>query len=265
MELFGLGIQGGYTEDDIKEAARAFSGWSVVGRKFKFLEEHHDRREKSLFGKGGVFSGEDAVDRVLAHPACARWIAWRLLHNFVLPEPEGADVERFAKVLVEEQWHIGRTLGRIFRDPIFLGEGALRSRIAGPVELVAGIILTTRGEVPPVDAMRAAGVMGQSLFLPPTVKGWDGGRAWIDPGTWLARHNWISNFALAKGLKAKRAFGVIERADAVDAVLHVLLPEGIDDEMRATLEAAAQSAHSDGHALHKVAALVMTSHEFHLV
>ncbi len=269
MELFGLGIQGGYSENDIQEAARAFSGWSVIGREFKFREEHHDAREKTLFGKAGVFSGEDAIDRVLAHPACARWIAWRLLHSFVTPEPTDADVARFAKVLVEEEWHIGRTLGRIFRDPIFLGETALRSRIAGPIELVAGVVLATRAEIPAVDAVRAAGVMGQSLFMPPTVKGWDGGRAWIDPGTWLARHNWLSDFALANGLVAKKAFAPVEegsgRAGAIDAVCHVLLPEGVDDEMRATLEAAAQSAHSDGHAIHKVAALVMTSPEFHLV
>lgn len=267
MELFGLGIQGGYTEKDIQEAARAFSGWSVIGRKFEFREEHHDDREKTLFGQGGVFSGEEAIHRVLAHPACPRWIAWRLLHTFCSPEPSESDIARFAKVLVENDWHIGRTLGQIFRDPIFLS--GLRSRIAGPIELVASVVLATRAEIPPVDAVRAAGVMGQTLFMPPSVKGWDGGRAWIDPGTWLARHNWLSDFALAKGLVAKKAFGPTQlkgdRADAIDAVCRVLLPEGVDNEMRASLEAAAESAHSDGHAFHKVAALIMTSPEFHLV
>ena len=145
----------------------------------------------------------------------------------------------------------------------------MRSRIAGPVELVAGVLLATNSGIPAVDAARAAGVMGQSLFLPPTVKGWDGGRAWIDPGTWLARHNWLSDFALAKGLVTKKAFGSNKlengRAGVIDAVCRVLLPEGVDSEMRSSLEAAAESAHSDGHAFHKVAALVMTSPEFHLV
>lgn len=272
MELFGLGIQGGYTEEDIQEAARAFSGWSVINKKtFKFIEQNHDSREKTLFGTGGVYSGEDALNRVLAHPACARWIAWRLLHTFVAPEPSDEDVARFAAVLVEEDWHIGRTLGHIFRDPVFLDASSLRSRIAGPIELVAGVALATRAEIPPVKAVRAAGVMGQTLFLPPSVKGWDGGRAWIDPGSWLARHNWISNFALAQGLVTKKAFGEWKptqaegRAGAIDHVCHVLMPEGVDAEMRAVLEVAAKTAHSDGHALHKVAALVMTSPEFHLV
>lgn len=265
MELFGLGIQGGYTEKDIQEAARAFSGWSVIGREFKFREEHHDKGEKKLFGRAGVFSGEQAIDRVLEHPSCPRWIAWRLLDTFVMPDPDEALIERFADVLVEESWHIGRTLGRLFRDPVFLSGDARRARIAGPVELVAGLVLSTRAEIPPVDAVRAAGVMGQTIFMPPTVKGWDGGRAWIDPGTWLARHNWLTDFALAKGLDGAAAFGKVERSGAVDAVCRVLLPEGIDDAMGATLQRAADSAHSDGHALHKVAALIITSPEYHLV
>ncbi|MEM8712747.1 MAG: DUF1800 domain-containing protein, partial [Planctomycetota bacterium] len=265
MELFGLGIEGGYTEGDIQEAARAFSGWSVIGRRFQFREEHHDSGEKKLFGRSGIHSGEEAIDAVLAHPACPRWIAWRLLHTFVEPEPPARDIKRFASVLVEEDWHVGRTLARIFRDPIFLGPKARRSRIAGPVELVAGVVLATGADIPPVDGVRAAGVMGQTLFMPPTVKGWDGGRAWIDPGTWLARHNWLSDFALAKGLDAKTAFGASSRDQAVDAVLRVLVPEGVDAPMRSALNSAARSAHSDGHALHKVAALVLTSPEYHLI
>lgn len=265
FELFGLGIGGGYTEQDIKEAARAFSGWSVVGREFVFRRENHDAGEKRLFGRGGVSSGEDAVDRVLAHPECPRWVARRLLTTFVLPEPDRGLVERWGSVLVEEDWHVGRTLQRLFRDPIFRGPEARRSRIAGPVELVALVALATRAEIAPLDAVRAAGVMGQSLFMPPTVKGWDGGRAWIDPGTWLARHNWLSDFALAKGLDARRAFGSVRRSEAVDAVTSVLLPDGADVEMLGLLADAAKGARSPEQALQRVAAAVFLSPEFHLV
>lgn len=265
MELFGLGIGGGYTESDIKEAARAFSGWSVVGRKFVFRKEHHDSREKTIFGRGGVSTGEEAIDRVLEHPECSNWIARRLLSTFVAHEPARSDVERFGQVLRDEGWNIGRTLSRIFRDPIFMDPGTRRSRIASPVELVALVALSTKSELAPLDAVRAAGVMGQTLFMPPTVKGWDGGRSWIDPGTWVARHNMLTDFALAKGLDGELAFGKVKRGEAVDAVLAVLLPEGVEPEMRKALEAAAASAHSDGHAVHKVAALVLTSPEYHLV
>ena len=207
MELFGLGIGAGYTEADIKEAARAFSGWSVADGAFVFKASDHDKGEKTLFGKGGVQSGEDALDRVLAHPECSRWIAKRLLVTFVHPEPRRADVVRFGKLLVENEWNIGRTLRRIFLDPLFMAESSRRSRIASPVELVAGVLISTGAPVEPLAAARAAGVMGQTLYMPPSVKGWDGGRSWIDPGTWLARHNWLSNFALAKGLDGEAAFG----------------------------------------------------------
>lgn len=265
LELFGLGIGAGYGEDDIQEAARAFSGWSVERRAFVFRPEHHDAGEKVLFGRGGVFTGEDAVERVLDHPECPRWIARRLLETFALPAPSRELVVRWGAVLVEEDWHVGRTLARLLRDPLFLGPAARRSRIAGPVELVAHVLLTTRAEVPPLDAVRAAAVMGQSLFMPPSVKGWDGGRAWIDAGTWLARHNWLSDFALAEGLDAARAFGPATRRTAVEAVTSVLLPDGVPDEMRALLEGATSGAHSDGHALQRVAAAVLLSPEFHLV
>lgn len=265
MELFGLGIGGDYTENDIQEAARAFSGWSVASRKFVFRKEHHDPGEKTIFGRGGVFTGEDAVDRVLGHPECPNWIAGRLLSTFVTHEPERADVVRFGKALVSEDWNIGRTLARIFRDPIFMAPGTRRSRISSPVELVALVSLSTKSELSPLDAVRAAGVMGQTLFMPPTVKGWDGGRSWIDPGTWVARHNMLTDFAMARGLDGTAAFGEVKRSEAVDAVLAVLMPEGVEAEMREALEAAAASAHSDGHAVHKVAALVLTSPEYHLV
>lgn len=264
LELFGLGIGGGYTEADIKEAARAFSGWSVVGRKFVFKKEHHDPGEKTMFGRGGVRTGEEAIDRVLAHPECPRWIAYRLLTTFIHPDPPREEVVHWGKVLVEMDWNVGRTLSKLFRDPLFLSARTRRSRIAGPVELVANVVRTTQSDLSPLDGVRAAGVMGQTLFMPPSVKGWDGGRNWIDPGTWLARHNWLSDFALAKGLDGKSAFGPTDRAGCVDAVVSLLLPEGIDKDMRRALKQAALTAHSDGHAVHKVAALIMTSPEFHL-
>jgi len=186
-----------------------------------------------------------------------------------VPEPAEGDIARYAAILVENEWHVGKTLSRLFRDPLFLSPSARRSRIAGPVELVAGVVLGTGANLPPVDGVRAAGVMGQTLFMPPTVKGWDGGRAWIDPGTWLARHNWLTEFALAKGLDAKGAFGAGagkgDREAGVRAVVSVLMPEGVDEAMLEALTEAAKSAHSDGHALHKVAALVMTAPEYHLV
>lgn len=264
LELFGLGIQGGYSEDDIKETARALSGWTVARRRFVFRSEHHDGGEKTLFGRGDVFSGEQAIARVLEHPACKRWIARRLLTTFVLPDPTREHVERWGAVLAEEDWHIGRTLGRLFRDPLFLSAEARRSRISSPVELIAGVALATRAEVAPAEAARAAAAMGQSLFEPPTVKGWDGGRAWIDPGTWLSRHNLLTRFALDGKLDVARTFGDVPRDEVVAAVCDLFLPDGVEQDMRAALDDASRSAPSESDALRRVTGLVLTSPEYQL-
>jgi len=265
MELFALGIEGGYTEGDIQEAARAFTGWSVRGRRFTFRAEHHDGGEKRLFGRGGVRTGEEAIDRILEHPSCPRWIARRLLTTFLAPEPSEALVARYARVLVEEGWHVGDTLGRLFRDEVFLGQDARRSRIRGPVELIADAVLTCGADVAPLEAARAASRMGQSLFAPPSVEGWEGGRAWIDPGTWLARHNWLVDLALSGGIDAAAAFGRhAEPGPCVDAVTRALLPEGAGPELRAALLGAAESADSPARASAEVCALVLTSPEYHL-
>ncbi|MEM1452006.1 MAG: DUF1800 domain-containing protein [Planctomycetota bacterium] len=265
MELFGLGIGDGYDEDDIKEAARAFSGWTVTSRRFSFRREYHDDGEKSMFGRGGVFTGEQAIERLLEHPECSRWIARRLLTTFVLPEPSREDVERWGEVLVEEDWNVGQTLARLFRDPLFLSDRARRSRIRGPVELVAAVALATRAEVAPADAVRAASSMGQTLFVPPTVKGWDGGRAWIDPGTWLARHNLMARYALGDKFDVERTYGrLADRRAAVVAACELLLPGAVPAPMRATLAAAAEDAPSTEAAARRVTALVLTSPEYHL-
>ncbi len=266
MELFGLGVEGGYTERDIKEAARAFSGWTVDRRQFAFRVEDHDAGEKVLFGRGGVFSGEDAVERVLAHPSCPRWIARRLLTTFCLPEPEAELTAEWAQILVAEDWRIDRTLARLFRSELFLGPRARRSRIAGPVELVANVALSLRTSLPPVDAMRGAGVMGQVLFMPPSVKGWDGGRAWIHPGSWLARHNFLMELVLAdEAFDARRAYGAeLSKDNAVERVTATLLPDGADERLLGTLHDAARRSSNGVGAARDVTALVLTAPEYHL-
>lgn len=267
MELFALGVDGGYTEADIKEAARAFSGWSVDRRAYVFHAADHDQREKTLFGRGGVFTGEDALERVLAHPACPRWVARRLLTTFCVPDPTPALCAEWGRVLVECDWRIDATLGRLFQSDLFLGPESRRSRIAGPVELVANVALALRAKVTPLDAMRAAGVMGQVLFMPPTVKGWDGGRAWIHPGTWLARHNHLMELILTgEAFDARRAYGAdLDQEHVVERAAATLMPDGLDDTLRGVLEDTARRSGSAASAARDVTALIVTSPEFHLL
>lgn len=248
FELFGLGI-GNYTERDIQEAARAFSGLGVDGRNFVFRPQYHDEGQKEVLGHTGKFDGDDVIDLVLAHPACARHVAHKLLEEFVVPSPADAQIERWSKVLIEEEWHIERTLERLFRSEDFLGAEARRSRIAGPVELIASTLLTleSTGVVSAVELANLAEQMGQSLYRPPSVKGWDGGPTWIHAGTWLARHNHLT--ALAH--KAELPF------DDAEEALALLYPDGADAELRSAARRLSKPA--------DLAAFLLTAPEYHLI
>lgn len=265
LELFALGVDAGYGERDVAEAARAFSGWSVDRREFVFRAEEHDAGDKVLFGRGGVSSGEDALERILAHPACPRWVARRLLVTFCIPQPSRALCEEWGRVLVANEWRIDSTLAQLCQSELFLGPESRRSRITGPVELIANVALTLRARVPASAAMRAAGEMGQSLFMPPTVKGWDGGRAWINPGTWLARHNHVMELVLTGDtFDARRAYGAdLQQSTVVARVIDTLLPDGVDARLGAALEDAARRGNDTEDAARDVTALVLTAPEFH--
>jgi uncharacterized protein (DUF1800 family) len=269
LELFALGI-GNYTERDIQEAARAFSGWGVDGRSFIFRAQYHDGSVKEVLGTRAKLTGDEVIDLVLANPACARHVARKLLEEFVLPSPSPEQIGEWAKVLVQEDWHIGRTLERIFRSPLFLGPAARRARIAGPVELAAItlICLDATKVLPPAQVAQAASEMGQALYRPPSVKGWDGGRTWVHAGTWLARHNTLTAFATSHGerLDLTQGYGVIEVAGQVpDAALKVLLPDGASPRLRGILERGAAQSRDVDEALRAVTTLILTAPEYHLI
>lgn len=267
MELFALGI-GHYDERDIQEAARALTGLGTEGRATVFRHEQHDPGEKLLFGQRGAFGPEEALELVLAHPACPRHVARVLLAGFVAPEPAPAWIEELAAVLVTEDWNLARTLRVLLLSQLFHSPAARRARIAGPVELLASAVLALDAHVPPRRAARWASAMGQSLFRPPSVKGWDGGRAWIHTGTWIVRHNALAALAAARRdetgplrFEAERAFPQSEPAPLARAACERLLPGHDDAEFRAALAAAAGDA--DAPARSCVAAL-LTSPEFQL-
>jgi len=263
LELFGLGI-GNYTERDVQEAARAFSGWGVDGRRFVFRSQYHDEGVKEVLGASGNLSGEGVVDLVLAHPACARHVARKLLEEFALPEPSDAQVATWAEVLVQEDWHVERTLERLFRSELFLDPACRRARIAGPVELVATTLITlgAQGGPAPAQVARAAGEMGQSLYRPPSVKGWDGGRVWVHAGTWLARHNHITALVMSDELELGGAYGA---GPLPAAALSLLLPDGASPDLRAAAERTAREAADPDEARRRVTALILTAPEYHLI
>ena len=269
MELFALGI-GAYAEADVHEAARAFSGWGTEGRSASFRPQHHDAGEKTIFGQRGAWSADDALDLILAQPACSRHVARVLLEAFVAPAPETAWIDALAAELCAQDWHVGRTLAVLLRSELFFSPAIRRSRIAGPVELVALAARSLDATLAPQRAARLASDMGQALFRPPSVKGWDGGRAWIHSGTWIARHNAL--VLLAEGAEDEgirrdlaRVLGARPNAELPARVLDVLLPGAATPALREALARAVEPLTDAERARTVAAALVLTAPEFQLV
>ncbi len=191
MELFALG-RGAYTEHDIQEAARAFSGWQLHDGQFWFNASQHDPGTKTIFGHTGKFDGSDVIDLCLTQPACSRFLADRLLRTFVCPSAFGAAGESVAEVLQRNHLNLFETLRTVCTWDLFY-EGDVRgSLIKSPVELVLGTLrpFTTGVRWPAVR--QALNDLGQSVFAPPSVKGWDGGRQWVHAMGWIQRWNFLA-------------------------------------------------------------------------
>lgn len=193
MELFTLGI-GHYTETDIKEAARAFTGWTERDGQFHYEARRHDPGLKTFLGRTGYFGGDDIIAIILEQPACAEFICRKLWTYFAYENPEPEIVEGLADTLRRNDYELKPVLRRMFLSRAFYSDKAVGTQIKSPAQLVANLLVQLDApleERPPIAqlAMRA---MGQSLFSPPNVKGWDGGRAWINTNTLLVRYNFAS-------------------------------------------------------------------------
>ena len=190
MELFSLG-EGNYSEKDIQEAARAFTGYRTDRNgMFRLESKDYDSGVKTFFGKTGVFSGDDIIDMIVAMPQCARYIGRKLWTFFVAENPPEETVSEVADLLLGNGYDIGATLGTIMGSGEFYAPKVMHHQIKSPVEWM--IQTTKMLEIPLPDMLvvdNALSILGQVLFAPPNVKGWDGGRAWISASTLLYRYN----------------------------------------------------------------------------
>lgn len=266
MELFVLGI-GSYTETDIREAARAFSGWGTRGRSFRFDPRKHDDGDKTVFGRTARFTPEGMLDWILAQPEAPRHIARRVLATFVTSNPKPELVDDAAARLVAHDWNVGALVRDVLRSEAFFDAASRNERIAGPVELVARATRRLGFDLAPRDLARATADMGQALFRPPSVKGWDGGEVWLNAGTWTARHN-----ALLQGLTTldddgyHAAFARPESIEhAADLVLDGLLPGREPPGLREALLAELDGQPDPTSALRLATGLVLVDPAYHLV
>jgi len=190
MELFTMGV-GNYSESDIREAARAFTGWNFSGLDYVVNQVQHDDGLKSFLGQQGRFDGVEVIDIIMAQPVTAEYIAGKIYRFFVREELHPALQQQLGAVLREADYEIAALLQTIFLSRDFYSAASVGTHIKSPVELA---VSTYRKlglhEVPGVpDFNQATGALGQTLFRPPTVAGWAGGRSWITPGLLLERGN----------------------------------------------------------------------------
>ncbi len=245
FELFALG-RGNYTEKDIKEAARAFTGWHLRGESFRFLSGANDNGDKEVFGKRGRFGGEDIVAMTVRREASARFIARKLLAFFVHPEPTEEEIAALAALYQQQQRHLGKTLNVLLRSRVFFSDRAYRSRIKSPVDLAVSLVRSLDAGAAPLPLANAAGRMGQVLLEPPTVEGWHGERAWISSATWLLRGNFAASLF---GGECKLSPSVDELfknhtmpRQRADLGLRLLLDDAVPDAARERILAFASGA-----------------------
>jgi uncharacterized protein (DUF1800 family) len=191
MELFTIGI-GNYSEQDIREAARAFTGWFQRDGQFTFAANQHDTGAKTVLGHTGNWDGTDIVDILVRQPSNGPFIAGKLWKFFAYHDPEPEVVDDIAQVFTSSGWDIRATMRAIFTHPAFFSDRAYHAQVKSPLELVIGFMRSMEGTT---DAMNFQGVltaMGQTPLNPPDVNGWPGGADWISTTALIWRYNFIS-------------------------------------------------------------------------
>jgi hypothetical protein len=189
MELFTLGI-GNYTETDIKQAARAFTGWGHDGENFVYRVNQHDDDIKTFFGSSGNFDGDDIITLILQHPACPKFIAGELFKYLAYEDFDKGLGDALGQVLYTNKYELRPLLRTILTSRAFFSPQAIGVQIKSPVQLVIGTVRMLGLQTPPTPAVQSAlNQMGQVPFMPPNVRGWPGGRMWINTSTLFIRYN----------------------------------------------------------------------------
>ena len=267
MELFSLGV-GYYTEDDVKEAARAFTGWTYSPRKvvmpwkrypwaFKYEAHDHDANHKDFLGHHGRFNGEDVIEVIVQQPATARFIARHLYNFFVADEPQvpawpfepprdPAAIDTLADAFVRGGYEMKPAIRTMLNSDFF--KEARYRRVKSPAEVVANALILTGDMNGPDprwgDLPSEQSLMGQIIYDPPSVEGWHTGKEWINSGAMMNRVNFVADRVSNVGLSGVRS--IVKRiADAngasmtpeelVDHCLDQMGPLEVSEETRTEL------------------------------
>ncbi|MCX7869788.1 MAG: DUF1800 domain-containing protein, partial [Terrimicrobiaceae bacterium] len=233
LELFTLG-EGNYTEADVREVARAFTGWRIepANGAIRFDPSRFDGGPKTVLGETGPLGAPECVRVICRHPQCARFLTAKLWEFFAGGPPPPEVAKKLAEVFRATGGSLRQVLEAVFRAPEFYGADVCGRRIKSPAEWLGGT-LKSLNLPPPPAAQTAAALreLGQNLFAPPNVKGWEGGKAWISATTLLARQRLALDLFLPvpPSLVPEEARQSPERLAAHAA--GVLMPAGIPEQV----------------------------------
>lgn len=199
FELFTLGI-GNYNEKDVQESARSFTGWGVAEGAYRFDKNQHDSGEKVVFGGRGNWNGSDILDAIVAHPATAKFIAVKLCKFFVNDNPSAQYVERVAEAFRRSGGQMRAVVSAVFKDPEFFAEENRRAIVKSPAEFAISSVRALDVRIPIRNFMNPMRRMGQVLLGPPSVKGWDGGAAWLSSAAVFERINFALQVTGTRGM-----------------------------------------------------------------
>ena len=270
LELFSMGI-GNYTEDDVKECARAFTGWTLgnaeymstrasrdsiwpysrINWHFNYREYDHDDGEKTFLGHTGNFNGDDIVEIIVQQEATARFISTRLFQYFAADEVDeaaAAVIEEMMQSYFASDYEIRSVLRTLFNSDYFKSEAARFARVKGPVELVVGAVRMARTYQQPTfgadQLARQSMYMGQGIFQPPSVEGWHEGAEWIDSGALVERVNFVGQEMgnpSHPGVKAiidrlaQRGNGLLSPTEQVEGCADLIGPLELSDATRTSI------------------------------
>ena len=198
MELFTVGV-GNYSENDIKEGARALTGYGIDDDSFRLRTNQHDAEAKTIFGQTGPFDGDDFVELLLRREACTKFVALKLYDYFVadvgdvydaVPTDRRRVIDAIAQRIKQSEYDLRPVLTMLFKSQHFYDDQVVGRKIKDPAQLLVGTVRSLGTPTRQIGALiETMGAMGQSLFEPPTVDGWDGGRSWINTSTLFVRQN----------------------------------------------------------------------------
>jgi uncharacterized protein (DUF1800 family) len=251
MELFTLGLYGpdgvtpNYTEQDVREAARALTGWTINREdQFAFNPGQHDTGAKTVFGKTGNFNGDDVIDLIMQHPSGAYYVCRRLWSFFAYDDPTPDVLQPVIDRFKASGLSIKEAVRAIVTQPAFYSERAYRAKVKAPAEYLAGMARALQLDTNANGFQVSAARMGQTLFNPPNVAGWPGGAQWFNSTAWLERVNQLSRILAIRrdpNTQPVQFLPIVQRLGwntpeaVVDYFVGLFLDGQIEPEQRQTL------------------------------